>query len=104
MPFSQSLVKVSSLTATRSAGKSLLSSILILLIDIIRSPVDFGKGVRVQVDLDAEKGQQSRGGRDNKHSVRIEKARNDRIYLSVVRDYLDGKCDFNNGILEAISE
>lgn len=36
--------------------------------------------------------------------VRIVKAKNNKIHLHLIRDYLDGKSDFNNGILEAISE
>lgn len=70
----------------------------------IRSPVDFQNGLRVQVDLDAEEKRAARPGRENKHMVRISKAKNNKIYLSVVRDYLDGRCDFNDGILEGISK
>lgn len=57
----------------------------------------------MSVDLDKEKGQPSRADRDNTHMVRIQKAKNDKIHLSNIREYLDGKCDFNNGILEAIA-
>ena len=56
------------------------------------------------MDLDAEKGQTPRPGRDNKHNVRIGKAKNDKIYLSVIADYLEGRCDMNNSIIEAISK
>lgn len=54
------------------------------------------------VDLDAEKGQTPREGRENKHRVAIKFAK--MIRLATVRAYLDGKIDFDNGILEGISK
>lgn len=54
------------------------------------------------VDLDAEKGQTSREGRDNKHRVVIRFAK--KVQLASVRGYLEGKIDFDNGILEGISK
>lgn len=60
------------------------------------------------VDLDAEKGQTPRPPRDgqpareNKHRVVIKFAK--KIQLATVRAYLDGKLDFDNGVLEGISE
>ena len=74
------------------------------MVDMVRSPFDFPNGLRIQVDLDAERGQVPRPGRENRHNVRIVKAKNDKIYLSVIKDYLDGKCDMNNTVLEAISK
>ena len=88
----------------RLAGEYLPLPTVVFKAKDFRSPKDFGQGLRIKVDLDAERGRQSKPGRENHHSVRIEKAKNDKIYLSVLRDYLDGKCDFNNGILEAISK
>ena len=103
MPFSHNLAMGSSSMATRLAGKSVPLSSLINVVDLVRSPTDFGQGLRITVDLDQEQGQTPRPGRENKHNVRVVKAKNDRIYLSIVRDYLDGKCDMNNDVLEAIS-
>ena len=60
------------------------------------------------VDLDAEKGQAPRPprdgqpARDNKHRVAIKFAK--KIQLAMVREYLDGKTDFDNGVLEGISK
>ena len=54
------------------------------------------------VDLDAEKGQTPREGRENKHRVVIKFAK--KVQLATVRGYLEGKIDFDNGILEGISE
>ncbi|KAL6721013.1 Protein argonaute [Lecanora helva] len=67
------------------------------------SPRDFGQGLRLEVDLDKERGREKKDDRPNIHRIRISKARNDKIHLAVVREYLHGRCDFNNGILEAIS-
>ncbi len=55
------------------------------------------------VDRDAEKGQAPReGGRDNKHRVVIKFAK--KVQLATVRAYLEGKIDFDNGVLEGISK
>ena len=57
------------------------------------------------VDLDAEKGRIPRKPEDadkNKHRVVIKFAK--RIRLDTVRAYLEGKMDFDNGVLEGISE
>ena len=54
------------------------------------------------VDLDAEKGQTPRENHENKHRVAIKFAK--KIQLATVRAYLDGKTDFDNGILEGISK
>ena len=57
------------------------------------------------VDLDAEKGQKPRKPEDvdrNKHRVAIKFAK--KIRLETVRAYLEGKADFDNGVLEGISE
>ena len=54
-----------------------------------------------EVDLDAEKGQTSREGHENKHRVLIKFAK--KIRLETVRAYLEGNTDFDNGVLEGIS-
>ena len=59
------------------------------------------------VDLDAEKGQAPRVGRDgkaieNKHRVAIKFAK--KVQLATTRAYLEGKMDFDNGVLEGISK
>lgn len=54
------------------------------------------------VDLDAEKGQTPRENRENKHRVAIKFAK--KVQLATVRGYLEGKIDFDNGILEGISK
>ena len=57
---------------------------------------------RFIVDLDEEKGQTPKEGRDNKHRVAINFAK--KVQLATVRGYLEGKIDFDKGILEGISE
>ena len=54
------------------------------------------------VDLDAEKGKTSRKPDENTHRVAIKFAK--KIRLEMVRAYLEGKIDFDNAILEGISE
>lgn len=54
------------------------------------------------VDLDAEKGQAPRTNKPNTHRVVIKYSK--KIQLETVRAYLDGKMDFNNGVLEGISK
>ena len=58
------------------------------------------------VDLDAEKGRTPRTDgkpeRDNEHRVVIRFAK--KVQLATVRGYLEGKIDFDNGILEGISK
>ena len=54
------------------------------------------------VDLDVEQGRPSR--EDNKHRCRIVKAKNGKIRMSLIQDYLEGRTDFNTGLLEAISK
>ena len=68
---------------------------------LYRSPKDLGE-LRIMVDLDEEKKKEPRKGRENTHRVRIAKTK--RIHLSVVQDYLDGRTNFNEGILETISK
>ena len=104
MRFSQGSAKVSSSTATSWHGVYLKIHVLHLASNIDRSPIDYPQGIRVEVDLDVERGRDVREDRPNKHRVRIVKAKNDKINLAIVRAYLDGKCDFDNAIVEAISE
>ena len=54
------------------------------------------------VDLDAEKGQTPKAGRDNKHRVAIKFAK--KVQLATVRAYLEGQIGFDNGVLEGISK
>ena len=60
------------------------------------------------VDLDAERGLTPRprtdGGppKENKHRVVIRFAK--KLQLATVRAYLEGKMDFDNGVLEGISK
>lgn len=54
------------------------------------------------VDLDAEKGQTPKEEHKNVHRIVIKYSK--KIQLETVRAYLDGKIDFNNGILEGISK
>ena len=57
------------------------------------------------VDLDAEKGRKPRDDKDkdkNTHRVAIKFAK--KIRLETVRAYLEGKIDFDNGVLEGISK
>ena len=53
------------------------------------------------VDLDAERGRPPRKDKENKHRVAIKFAK--KVQLATVRAYLDGKIDFDNGVLEGIS-
>ena len=53
------------------------------------------------VDLDAEKGQTPLGDRENKHQIAIKYAKI--VQLATVRTYLEGKIDFDNGVLEGIN-
>ena len=59
------------------------------------------------VDLDAEKGVTPRPSKDgkpreNKHRVAIRFTK--KLQLATVRAYLEGKMDFDNGVLEGISK
>ena len=53
------------------------------------------------VDLDAEKGQTPRQGRENKHRVGIKLSK--KVQFASVRVYLDDKMDFDNEILKRIN-
>ncbi len=55
------------------------------------------------MDLDAEQGITPREGRENVHRVVINKAKNTKVNLAVIKAYLEGTMDFNNAILEAIN-
>lgn len=71
--------------------------------DALRAPTDFKRELRIRVDLDAERGITPRDGHSNTHSVRINKASNDKVNLGVVKAYLEGTIDFDNSILQAIN-
>ncbi len=53
------------------------------------------------IDLDAERGITPRDGHTNSHRVKIRKTGT--INLQVLQSYLDGTCQFNSDILEAIN-
>ncbi len=96
--------------ATRLAGKICHALIFLALSNFNRAPTDI-KPTRIVVDLDAEKGVEPRAPnpakpdeRSNVHNVFIKKANNHGVNLHLIKDYLDGRSDFNNGILEAISK
>jgi eukaryotic translation initiation factor 2C len=56
---------------------------------------------KTTVDLDGENGRQpSKSGKDNKHRFLIKQT--NRVRLDVLMEYLQGRIDFNNGVLEAI--
>ena len=59
---------------------------------------------RILVDLDAEEGRKPREGRENQHRVRIAKASNGKIRMSLIQAYLDGTVEFDTHLLEAISK
>ena len=64
--------------------------------------------LRLVVDLDAEEGRPNRpprkDGKDNKHHVKINKAKNNTVNLSTIKAYLEGTMEFDTPILEAISQ
>lgn len=64
---------------------------------------DFKNEIRLQIDLDRERGIPPREGRAaNVHRVTIRKAKI--VNLNVLEAYLAGKMDFDNSVLEAISK
>lgn len=69
----------------------------------LRSPSDFKQELRINVNLDEERGERPRPNHDNIHKVRIVKAKNEKINMATIQAYLDGKIDFDNSVLEAIS-
>jgi len=64
--------------------------------------------LRLLVDLDQEEGKTAKidkatgEPRSNKHKVIIKLAKT--ISFTTLRSYLEGRCDFDNGVLEAISK
>lgn len=71
----------------------------------LRSPHEWANELRVEVDLDVEEGRRPRAdGKDNKHRVKINKAKNVKVNLSTIKAYLDGTMEFDTPILEAISQ
>ena len=95
---------------SRLAGKPTMShGTFVKLANIpFRSPNDFKNELRVLVDLDAEEGRPDRpprkDGKDNKHHVKINKAKNVKVNLSTIKAYLEGTMEFDTPILEAISQ
>lgn len=64
---------------------------------------DFKNEIRLQIDLDRERGIPPREGRaPNVHRVTIRKAKI--LNLNVLEAYLAGQMDFDNSVLEAISK
>ena len=64
---------------------------------------DFKNELRLQIDLDKERGIPPREGKaPNVHRVTIRKAKI--VNLNVLEAYLAGKMDFDNSVLEAISK
>lgn len=64
---------------------------------------DFKNEIRLQIDLDQERGIPPREGKaPNVHRVTIRKAKI--LNLSVLEAYLAGRMDFDNSVLEAISK
>lgn len=64
---------------------------------------DLKNEIRLQIDLDRERGLPAREGRaPNVHRVTIRKAKV--VNLSVLEAYLAGQMDFDNSVLEAISK
>ena len=110
MQSSPSLARASSLMETRLAGKITMSHGLwySYLTSQFRSPNDFKNELRILVDLDAEEGRPNRppraDGKDNKHHVKINKAKNGKVNLSTIKAYLEGTMDFDTPVLEAISQ
>lgn len=62
---------------------------------------NFDREVRIQVDLDREKGQTTRPGRSNVHRFAMRAAGT--VKFDVLRAYLDRKCDFDNDVLASIN-
>lgn len=62
---------------------------------------DIDRELRIQVDLDKEKGKTSRPGRSNVHRFAMRSAGT--VRFDVLRAYLDRKCDFDNNVLAAIN-
>lgn len=54
------------------------------------------------VDLDAERGIPPREGRSNNHRVQISPTAT--VRLDTLNDYLEGKCDYDNNVMVAISK
>ena len=59
------------------------------------------KPVNMIVDLDAERGIPPREGRSNNHRVQISPTAT--VRLDTLNDYLEGKCDYDNNVMVAIS-
>lgn len=74
--------------------------------DSHRSTKEVVKHHSFVVDFDAEKGKRPRvkdgKPQPDQHRVAIKLAK--KVQLSTVREYLEGKADFDKGILEAISK
>ena len=63
---------------------------------------DVNDEINMEIDLDAEKGQQSREGRTNRHRVMIRKT--GAVNMAALKGYIEGQMVFDNSILEAISK
>lgn len=66
------------------------------------------RDLRFTVDLDEEKGVQSKANRENKHNITINYAvgggkKDGVINMAALQGYLEGKMSFDNSVLEAIS-
>ena len=74
--------------------------------DSYRSPKSFDRHHSFVVDFDAEKGKRPRvdqqgNAKPDQHRVAVKLAK--KIDLGMVREYLEGRSDFHNGIVEGIS-
>ena len=71
------------------------------------SPNDGKNELRILVDLDTEQGRPNRpprtDGQDNKHHMKINKAKNNKVNLSTIKTHFKGTMDFDTPILEAIN-
>ena len=74
--------------------------------DSHRSTKEIAKPRSFVVDFDAEKGKRPRikegKPQPDQHRVAIKLAR--KVQLSTIREYLEGRADFDKGILEGISK
>lgn len=69
---------------------------------IYRCSTEASRELRVNIDMDAEKGQAPRPGRDN--HVRVVIKPTGQINMAVISAYLSRTVAFDNSILQAISK
>lgn len=84
--------------SSSSARQSLQS------LTIFRTHKNFPKEIRFTVDLDAERNIIPKKNHENRHQVRINKAKDSQIVIEALHAYLNRTADFSTAVLEAISK